>query len=106
MPVEPIIQLMTCFTNVLKFTYMISDQINHIRRMINDNITYDNIYIYIYIYIYIFLYVYLYIYIYIYIYMYVCIYIYITRMIKWQKKVVRHSEFHINMRYDLQHVHN
>ena len=84
MPVEPIIQLMTCFTNVLKFTYMISDQINHIRRMINDNITYDNIYIC----------------------MYVCIYIYITRMIKWQKKVVRHSEFHINMRYDLQHVHN
>ena len=34
MLVEPIIQLVKNFTNVLEFTFMISDHINYIRRMI------------------------------------------------------------------------
>ena len=34
MPVEPIIQFMKCFTNVLELAFITSDQINHIRHII------------------------------------------------------------------------
>ena len=37
MSVEPIIQFITCFTNILEFTFIISDQISHISYMIINN---------------------------------------------------------------------